>query len=666
MAQRAVIWFRNDLRVRDNQLLHHPEVRRAAELVAVYCVDPRHFEVSRWGDHLRTGAHRARFLAESVAELDRSLRRLGSKLFVIVGRPEDAIPSLVTTAGVLAFQREDTSEEQKVEEAVLRRVRGDALVLRHWGQTLFNREDLGWDPQQSLPMPFGKFLHGTCDHLEPRRELPAPSLGDLPPYPDWPAGYCGDEGALRAHCFSLESDADKLAVAMCCSGEAAAVVVDDQATPAIVWRGGELEGLARLEEYCVPSGLGTYHRTRNQLQGANHSSHLSPWIANGCLSVRTVYWRVKEYERTNRIEGDQRFDHVAKFVFELEWRDYFRFYCAHFGSRVFFLGGPAQAVRTWRRDAEAEARWKEGRTGVPLVDALMRELSATGYIANRGRYVVASYLVHFLGIDWRFGADWFESRLLDHDVCSNYGEWASMANVAVDLGPRYPLGLKGRGPTGGRRPGAQGSGGDPWAKGVGLGAAVFDPWEQAAQYDRSEAYVRRWVPELRGLAPGFAQRPKNLDSPYPEPLAVEPFLHVLRGASSRASASGVAVELKSWKAEGGGDRAEDEIGGGKDGMEGAGGKCRARALPSREKRVVVGKGRWVVAGKGGSTTRCENDQAAQELAIAELAKGQCHQACFQVAATHVPTIAKPSRRWRAAKTTSEGAGGATPELWLGS
>ncbi|CAJ1333729.1 unnamed protein product, partial [Effrenium voratum] len=146
------------------------------------------------------------------------------------------------------------------------------------------------------------------------------------------------------------------------------------------------------------------------------------------------------------------------------------------------------------------------RTGVPLVDALMRELSETGFMANRGRYVVASYLVFFLHIDWRVGADWFESLLLDHDVCSNYGEWASMANVAVDLGEKHPLGLKGRGPSGGRRPNARGGGGDPWAKGVGLGDAIFDPFEQAQQYDRDESYVRRWVPELRALPMGSIHR----------------------------------------------------------------------------------------------------------------------------------------------------------------
>jgi len=186
----------------------------------------------------------------------------------------------------------------------------------------------------------------------------------------------------------------------------------------------------------------------------------------------------------------------------------------------FFLEGPASRMRPWRRDEAKEARWKDGQTGVPIVDALMRELRSTGYMSNRGRYVVASYLVFYLGIDWRVGADWFESCLIDHDVCSNHGEWASMANVAVDLGDKYPMGLKGRGPTSNRDHGRGGAGGDPWARGASCGDVVFDPWEQAVQYDRDEGFVRRWVPELRRLPKGQAHRPP--DGAYIRPIASQP------------------------------------------------------------------------------------------------------------------------------------------------
>ena len=114
-----------------------------------------------------------------------------------------------------------------------------------------------------------------------------------------------------------------------------------------------------------------------------------------------------------------------------------------------------------------------------------------GVINKRFRYIVASYLVHDLKIDWRVGADWFEHILIDHDVCSNYGEWASMANVACAA---FPLGLKGHGPKGRTKAGA------PWANGVGTRAARFDPYEQQEQYDRDGSYVRRWASSAPALA----------------------------------------------------------------------------------------------------------------------------------------------------------------------
>lgn len=516
MAKVAVLWFRNDLRLRDNQLLHYPEARAASSLLALYCIDPRHFEWSRWGDHPRTGLHRARFLAESLIELDRSLKAVGSKLLLVAGQPEDVIPGIVGQDGLLAYQQEDTYEEQRVEARVLQRLPSQVIVLHHQQHSLLNREDLGWDPKTSLPMPFGKYWHGECQTVQPRAELPAIKLGDLPAPPE----------CIGVHGIRIEMK--ELARVMGFNAEQAVAKEAE-----FVWHGGEEAAQAQMSAYATSDGLGTHMQTRNRFHGLKSFSRLSPWLANGCLSPRTVYWWASEYfQRADKKGSDPRFDHFHKYVFQLCWRDFFRFYCAHFGPKVFFLEGPALKKRPWKRDADTEQRWKEGQTGVPIVDALMRELSATGYMSNRGRYTVASYLVFYLEIDWRVGADWFEHCLLDHDVCSNYGEWASMANVAVDLGQRYPMGLKGRGPSDSRDKGRRGGGGDPWAKGAQTGDAVFDPWEQAAQYDRSEEFVRRWVPEVAHLPKGQAHDPPDLSPAYPRPLAVLP------SAMPKSSASG--------------------------------------------------------------------------------------------------------------------------------
>jgi len=256
--------------------------------------------------------------------------------------------------------------------------------------------------------------------------------------------------------------------------------------------GGEEAGLSRLRAYCE-RGLASYHRTRNQLWWDRTGSCLSPWLAHGCLSPRTVYAEVQGSGAPPEA--------TFKLFFELCWRDMFRFYCAFNGSKVFFKGGPAKKTAlaaTWKRNIGLEQAWREGRTGEPLVDAIMTELKETGFATNRARYVVAWFLVHKWGLDWRVGADWFEHVLIDHDVCSNYGEWASMANVACGT---FPLGLKGRGP----RTGTQA--GQPWASGVAFAqrgrqggsapqeaaAPVFEPHEQAMQYDKDGTYVRMWL-----------------------------------------------------------------------------------------------------------------------------------------------------------------------------
>eukprot|EP00746_Dinoflagellata_sp_MGD_P047329 gnl/MRDRNA2_/MRDRNA2_216731_c0_seq1.p1 gnl/MRDRNA2_/MRDRNA2_216731_c0~~gnl/MRDRNA2_/MRDRNA2_216731_c0_seq1.p1 ORF type:complete len:466 (-),score=85.93 gnl/MRDRNA2_/MRDRNA2_216731_c0_seq1:209-1606(-) len=385
-------------------------------------------------------------------------------------------------------------------------------------------------------MPFGKFFWGTCDSVNPRRELNTPKKGDLPPVPSldclrsaWSKsgdGAAGDGTSDDGAWSPVDVEADVIMKLMGCNEEKAAdTIASVGGEAAMKWVGGESSGLKRLAEY-TRGALGTYHRTRNQLYGKDHSSHLSPWMASGCLSPRTVYWRAKENEDSHATNDKNQ--PVFKFWFELAWRDYFRFYIIHNGKEVFFKDGPAKRERPWHRDADMEDKWRHGMTGVPLVDALMRELNTTGFMSNRGRYVVASYLVHYLGIDWRVGADWFESLLLDHDVASNYGEWASMAMVAVAPTAKMPLGLKGRGPSTNK-----GFAGKAWEKNV-EGDAAFDPWEQAKQYDRSEVFVRHWVPELQAAPKGYSHYQSNSVGfgTYPEPLTRKPF--EIAGASASA------------------------------------------------------------------------------------------------------------------------------------
>ncbi|MFK7865700.1 MAG: DASH family cryptochrome, partial [Pseudohongiellaceae bacterium] len=167
--------------------------------------------------------------------------------------------------------------------------------------------------------------------------------------------------------------------------------------------------------------------------GADYSSKLSPWLANGSLSPRKIYEEVKRYERQRKKNNS-----TYWMIFELVWRDYFRFVCAKYGRRVFRKAGIRGLRIAWQQDWKRFDQWREGETGYPLIDANMKELAATGFMSNRGRQNVASFLTKNLGIDWRMGAEWFESMLLDYDVCSNWGNWNYTAGVGNDArGFRY-------------------------------------------------------------------------------------------------------------------------------------------------------------------------------------------------------------------------------------
>jgi len=169
---------------------------------------------------------------------------------------------------------------------------------------------------------------------------------------------------------------------------------------------------------------------------------------------------VKQYEKERKKNQS-----TYSLIFELIWRDYFRFITKKHGNKVFKIEGIKNTRDSWRRDSADFKRWCEGQTGVPFVDANMRELKFSGFMSNRGRQNVASFLVNDLGIDWTWGASYFESQLIDYDVCSNWGNWMYVGGVGND--PRENR--------------------------------YFNILRQGKNYDRNGDYVRLWVPELADI-----------------------------------------------------------------------------------------------------------------------------------------------------------------------
>lgn len=227
------------------------------------------------------------------------------------------------------------------------------------------------------------------------------------------------------------------------------------------FQGGETKAWERLNHYLWESDqLKEYKNTRNGLLGADYSSKFSPWLALGCISPKSIYYQVKKYEKERKKNQS-----TYWMVFELIWRDYFHFVLKKFGLQLFHKEGIKGEEVSWKWDLALFEKWKNGETGVPFIDANMRELNSSGFMSNRGRQNVASFLVKDLGLDWRMGAWYFEHQLIDHDVASNWGNWAYVAGVGND--PRENR--------------------------------YFNILSQAKKYDAKGEFIRFWIPELKEI-----------------------------------------------------------------------------------------------------------------------------------------------------------------------
>ncbi len=191
---------------------------------------------------------------------------------------------------------------------------------------------------------------------------------------------------------------------------------------------GESGALEHVRRYIFDNQtIKTYKKTRNQLLGFDFSTKFSPWLAHGQLSAAWLYTQIREFE-ANVVANESTY----WVIFELLWRDFFRFTLEVHQNKLFHKGGLLGVENTFEDKLQSFERWASGSTGVDFVDANMIELNQTGYMSNRGRQNVASFLVHNLNQDWRKGASYFESKLLDYDVASNWGNWAYLAGVGND------------------------------------------------------------------------------------------------------------------------------------------------------------------------------------------------------------------------------------------
>ena len=444
--QKIIIWYRNDLRLHDHKPIYNA-IEEKAQIIPVYCFDCRHFATTSFG-FPKTGKYRAQFLLESVENLQNSLQQLGSNLVVRRGLPETEIVKIAEEieADAVYYHEETTAEESGVEKK-LKRALSDINVASKsfWGATLYLLEDLPFEITQT-PELYTNFRKQV--EKKSAIEEPLPTPNKLPSLPDISLGEIPTLQDLGIEVPNY----------------------DERAVLKFV--GGETAALKRLQHYFWDTDcLQNYQETRNGMLGADYSSKFSPWLAHGCLSPRYIYALVQQYEQ-ERTKNNSTY----WLIFELIWRDFFRFICAKHGNKIFRESGLQGINIPWKQDWDRFDLWREGKTGYPLVDANMREFAATGFMSNRGRQNVASFLTKNLGIDWRMGAEWFESLLVDYDVCSNWGNWNYTAGVGNDArGFRY-----------------------------------FNIPKQSKDYDRKGDYLRHWLPELASIPGNKIHEPWKL------------------------------------------------------------------------------------------------------------------------------------------------------------
>ncbi|WP_126767690.1 DASH family cryptochrome [Aliidiomarina iranensis] len=442
-----LVWFRRNLRVADNPALTALADSKQAAPLGVFFYDQQY--TGSWLGMPRCRPLRAKFLWESVQDLQEQLQGLGGELLVQEGEPEDLLPKICQSLGITRVhtQRLFAYEESESAERVLQALHAIGVELvQHECYTLWPSAHVFASHPQPLSS-FSKF----------RRKVGAPENGarknGVVVAKLWHQNENGarENGVVVAKLWHQSLEHTSLTK----SPIPIDAELDERSV--LLFQGGEKAGRARLHDYCSKP-VGHYKETRNGLIGADYSSKLSPWLNLGCIAPSQVLRAVREYERAHGENASTEW-----LIVELLWRDFFQFLAAERGAELFKgiaepkgepQGKPSGKVPedvnsgsnfekgTEEHDNDpnfsvpglsgAFGRWCWGKAENAFLNANMRELEKTGYMSNRGRQNAASALIHDMGIDWRLGALWFEANLLDYDPGSNYGNWQYIAGLAAN------------------------------------------------------------------------------------------------------------------------------------------------------------------------------------------------------------------------------------------
>ena len=509
----VLYWFKNDLRLHDNEALSQA-VATGEPLLCCYCFDNKQYKLSDLGFY-KTNQIRFQFLLDCLSDLRNQLQNLGGDLIVLTGDPTKEISKLVEKYAVDTIFTEEEHAEEELENlrAVEASLPKPCHLQTYWGRTLYHRDDIPFSIPE-IPLVSKTYRIKTTKETEVRPCISTVieiNFLAIDTYTDLP-NFTSITSEVEANPFTqpitefkhrndikytsqqternLENQSSDLALFSDSdfntdekhptSTELARGVADTTSLYSNIsalskpyLRGGEQAAIDRLDHYINEvDGLKNYKWTRNRSLGLDYSSKFSAYLAYGCLSPRLIYHRVKQYEiETKKTYGSW------WFIFELVWRDFFIFRHMRVGKALFSKNGFKGKKLVFEDSKLLFERWCLGLTGIPFVDAHMRQLNQTGYMSNRGRVNCASFLIHDYKVDWRWGASYFESRLIDYDVSVNWMNWHMQAF-------------------------------EIW---------YTNPIHQSNKY-KAQDYIRTWIPELSALDDVTILIPwENREVDYPKP-----------------------------------------------------------------------------------------------------------------------------------------------------
>lgn len=402
MKRIGLYLFTNDLRINDNQLLHY--AAQSVDNLICVIVKPTLVRFSAdFAQEQSYGAHRQTFVSQSITNLESNLVKFGQQPVVIHSNhlepdaAEQTLSQIIATQHVTHFfANAHCGYDERLLIRSIQSRHPDLITCLPHHSTLFDSHEMPFELSK-VPSSFTKFRK-LVEHLDVNGGETV--IAHLPVTPTL-------------------TPAQTTAIPIFSSPNVERAVTND-------YLGGEDAGLAHLDNYFSHDYALNYKQTRNAFDGIENSTKFSPWLALGCVSPKTIYCHLKQFEADH---GSN--DSTYWIYFELLWREYFYWKCLSLGSSLF---GETSNHKLDSSNSSATlnlnlAKWKSGNTNYPIVDAYMRQLNETGYMSNRGRQLAASCLIYELGIDWRHGAAYFESQLIDYDVASNWGNWAYIAGA---------------------------------------------------------------------------------------------------------------------------------------------------------------------------------------------------------------------------------------------